>query len=102
MGPQFADRRIHSTAEKDGNNADDITQPASMHPADEAALIEERRKRREAIKAKHRGQATPLLVQALALDTTSAPSTPKSTVMLNDTPAQGELYCLRLTAPTDT
>ncbi|CAD6592562.1 MAG: U4/U6 small nuclear ribonucleoprotein prp4 [Alectoria sarmentosa] len=76
------------TPEKDGNNADDITQPASMHPADEATLIEERRKRREAIKAKHRGQATPLLVQALALDTTSAPSTPKSTIMLNDTPAQ--------------
>ena len=102
MGPQFADCKIHSAAEKDGTNAYDITQSASMHPADEATLIEDRRKRREAIKAKHRGQATPLLVQALALDTTSAPSTPKSTVMLNDTPAQGELNCLRLTAPTDT
>ena len=32
---------------------------------DEAALIEERRKRREAIKNKYRGQAAPLLVQAL-------------------------------------
>ena len=34
---------------------------------DEAILIEERRKRREAIKAKHKGQMTPMLVQALAL-----------------------------------
>ncbi|KAI4144429.1 MAG: hypothetical protein LQ341_002663 [Variospora aurantia] len=46
---------------------------ATEKPAvDEATLIEERRKRREAIKAKHRGQATPLLVQALALENTSA------------------------------
>lgn len=34
---------------------------------DETALIEERRKRREALKAKYRGQETPLLVQALHL-----------------------------------
>lgn len=33
---------------------------------DEATLIEQRRKRREAIKAKHRGPGTPLLVQALS------------------------------------
>lgn len=37
-------------------------------PLDEAALIEERRKRREAIKSRHRGQATPLLAQALGAD----------------------------------
>ncbi|KAL8829085.1 MAG: hypothetical protein Q9191_002210 [Dirinaria sp. TL-2023a] len=37
-------------------------------PTDEATLIEQRRKRREAIKAKHRGQASPLIVQALAPD----------------------------------
>lgn len=34
--------------------------------------------RREAIKAKHRGQATPLLVQALALDHKSGQSSPKT------------------------
>lgn len=33
-----------------------------VQPLDEATLIEERRKRREAIKAKHRGQTTPMLV----------------------------------------
>ena len=35
---------------------------------DEATLIEERRKRREAIKAKYKGQSTPLLVKALAIN----------------------------------
>lgn len=43
-------------------------EPATIgtHDAvDEAALIEERRKRREALKAKYRNQETPLLVQAL-------------------------------------
>ena len=43
---------------------------------DEAALIEERRKRREALKNKYRGQATPLLVQALHLGTDSSRDTP--------------------------
>ena len=45
-------------------------------PLDEAALIEQRRKRREAIKAKYRGSATPLLVQALQLGDKSGQSTP--------------------------
>ena len=58
--------------------ADEATQLQDTQPLDEAALIEERRKKREAIKAKHRGQATPMLVQALALDNKSAPSTPRS------------------------
>ncbi|KAL5314239.1 hypothetical protein ACEPPN_018664 [Leptodophora sp. 'Broadleaf-Isolate-01'] len=43
---------------------------------DEAAMIEQRRKRREAIKAKYRGSATPLLVQALQLGDKSGESTP--------------------------
>ena len=43
---------------------------------DEASLIEERRKRREAIKNKYRGQATPLLVQALHLGAESAHDAP--------------------------
>jgi serine/threonine-protein kinase PRP4 len=41
---------------------------------DDAALIEERRKRREAIKAKYKEQATPLLVQALAINSSTAAS----------------------------
>lgn len=102
LAPQFADGKNDSTAEKDGTNADRISQPTSTQPADEATLIEERRKRREAIKARHRGQATPLLVQALALDTTSTPSTPKSTIIPEDNPAQGKLYCFWLVAPANT
>jgi serine/threonine-protein kinase PRP4 len=43
---------------------------------DEAALIEERRKRREAMRNKYRGQATPLLVQALHLGAESSQDTP--------------------------
>jgi serine/threonine-protein kinase PRP4 len=44
-------------------------------PLDEAALIEQRRKRREAIKAKYRGAATPLLVQALQIGDKTGEST---------------------------
>ena len=51
-----------------------ITEPAAPEEPefepellDEDALIEQRRKRREAIKAKYRGSAPPLLVQALQL-----------------------------------
>lgn len=51
-----------------------MTKPAAVEepepesePVDEDALIEQRRKRREAIKAKYRGSAPPLLVQALHL-----------------------------------
>lgn len=44
---------------------------------DEAKMIEERRKRREAIKAKYRGSATPLLVQALHINDRTGESTPR-------------------------
>ena len=59
----------------------EASQLQETQPLDEAALIEERRKKRKAIKAKHRGQSTPMLVQALALDSKSAPSTPRSLVI---------------------
>ena len=88
--------------DKDRTTVDRITRPTSTQPADEATLIEERRKRREAIKARHRGQATPLLVQALALDAASALSTPMSTVLPESNPAQGKFYSFRLAAPTNT
>jgi len=45
-------------------------------PIDEAVLIEERRRRREAIKNKYRGQAPSLLVQALRVGADSTPGTP--------------------------
>ncbi|KAF9889963.1 U4/U6 small nuclear ribonucleoprotein prp4 [Aspergillus nanangensis] len=45
-------------------------------PMDEAAQLEARRKRREATKAKYRGQATPLRLQALHIGSDRESSTP--------------------------
>lgn len=64
---------------------------SAQPPVDEATLIEERRKKREAIKAKHRGQATPLLVQALALDQESALNSPKSPADSEQPPVAGRV-----------
>lgn len=50
------------------------SQPAE--PVDEAAALEARRKRREAIRAKYRSQATPLHLKAVHADVPSTPSTP--------------------------
>ncbi|TAQ88985.1 hypothetical protein B7494_g2702 [Chlorociboria aeruginascens] len=58
------------------NAAADKVDAAEPEPIDEETLIEQRRKRREAIKAKYRGAATPLLVQALQLGDKSGQSTP--------------------------
>lgn len=52
------------------------TEAPEEEQLDEATLIEQRRKRREAIKAKYRGSGTPLLVQALHLGDKSGASTP--------------------------
>lgn len=59
----------------------EATEAVVEEPVDEATLIEERRRRREAIKAKHKGQATPISAQVLATDE-SALSTPR--VMKSD------------------
>lgn len=52
------------------------SEPEQEEPLDEAAQIEQRRKRREAIKAKHRDQQTSLLTQTLTMSRSSLPSTP--------------------------
>jgi serine/threonine-protein kinase PRP4 len=57
---------------------------------DEAALIEERRKRREAIKNKYRGQATPLLVQVLHVGSEGVSPTAMSTTATPDTRKSGK------------
>ncbi|CAG8982793.1 hypothetical protein HYALB_00001074 [Hymenoscyphus albidus] len=62
--------------EKDSTIKDTATESHEEEHLDEAALIEQRRKRREAIKAKYRGAATPLLVQALQLGDKTGDSTP--------------------------
>ena len=62
---------------------------ARSNPVNEATLIEERRKRREAIKAKHRGQATPTLVASLALDNETVPTMPIVNPSAEDTQPSG-------------
>ena len=55
-----------NTFDRNGKaQAETNTSTSLAEPLDEAAIIEERRKRREAIRAKYRTQPTPLLVQAL-------------------------------------
>ncbi|ETN46709.1 uncharacterized protein HMPREF1541_00896 [Cyphellophora europaea CBS 101466] len=76
--PQTAPAVKVSIAEE-GNETSALHQTESTaEPAvmDEAAIIEERRKRREAMRNKYRGQATPLLVQALHLGAESSQATP--------------------------
>ncbi|PGH17783.1 CMGC/DYRK/PRP4 protein kinase [Helicocarpus griseus UAMH5409] len=59
---------------------------APPEPVDEATLIEQRRKRREAIKAKYRDQSTPLLVKALEAgnETDSTPQDSGQSTARND------------------
>jgi serine/threonine-protein kinase PRP4 len=77
--PVLADTYVRTSsngANTDGMVGRDIDAHASVEETtdltlpilDEAAQIEERRKRREALKNKYRGQATPLRIQALHLD----------------------------------
>ncbi|GAB7351447.1 hypothetical protein MBLNU459_g2111t1 [Dothideomycetes sp. NU459] len=74
--------------EKDANMAEKANEhnEPEPQPVDENKEIEERRKRREAIRAKHRGPATTLLQQALhqktALNTASSAAIP-------ETPSEG-------------
>ena len=63
---------------------------------DDAAQIEVRRKRREAIKNKYRGQATPLLVQALHIGAESAQATPDP----NSSPASPTRIDTKPSTPT--
>ncbi|KAF8243825.1 kinase-like protein [Wilcoxina mikolae CBS 423.85] len=65
----------------DGRDAKKSNEPVVEigEPVDEAKLIEERRKKREAIKAKYRGPGTPLLATALGVKETPAGSPADST-----------------------
>ena len=95
LGSLFADTNDASGAEKDNIILDKVMQPISTRPTDEITLIEERRKRREAIKARHRGQATPLIVRSMALPATYVPSTPELMDVQENIPAHGKLVANR-------
>ncbi|KAI9372680.1 kinase-like domain-containing protein [Aspergillus egyptiacus] len=66
--------------------ADENVEP--IEPVDEAAQLEARRKRREAIRAKYKTQATPLRIQALHLGDERDSTTPTSEAVtpINETP----------------
>ena len=67
----------------------DAHAPVETPPMDEATLIEERRKRREAIKAKYKGHGMPLLVQALAISSNSITPSSKSEAIRADQQVKG-------------
>ncbi|KAJ6021317.1 hypothetical protein N7540_006821 [Penicillium herquei] len=63
---QDSPARVHFADDAETPSASDVTEePQSSEPLDEAAALEARRKRREAIRAKYRSQATPLHLKAL-------------------------------------
>nr|WHF58358.1 serine/threonine kinase [Aspergillus sp.] len=74
------DIQVHATTPASSEN-DRVNEPdAEPEPLDEAAQLEARRKRREAIKAKYKDQAPPLRIQALHLaDRESTPASPAET-----------------------
>jgi serine/threonine-protein kinase PRP4 len=71
--PSFGSREAYNPSSTTNPQIDNSVESVVL---DEAALIEERRKRREAMRNKYRGQATPLLVQALHLGADSNQPTP--------------------------
>lgn len=97
FGIQFSEQpltvhRLEAGAHQYQEQSEDVSmQPPKPAPADEASLIEERRKRREAIKAKYKGQATPLLVQALQLGNDSEAQTPMADTPVIRSERSGEL-----------
>lgn len=74
-GPDSANYVSSSTSKDEDQESTAANGSGPPGPKSEAELIEERRKRREAIKAKHK-QEPSLLVQALEQNMPSAPATP--------------------------
>lgn len=73
-----------------GDRLDKMTADDSVGMLDEVTLIEERRKRREAIKAKHRGQASPLLMQTVAPEKSNILSGKSLVSSIKQTDRKGE------------
>ena len=90
---------VRSDARSGGTNPPNSDSHTKSGPLDEAALIEQRRQRREAIKAKHRGQGTPLLVQALDSSKASAAQEPQPETPGLATQAIGKLAALTILQP---
>lgn len=72
-----------------------VEEPQISEPVDEASRLEERRKRREAIRAKYRSQATPLHLQALQVGAErDSPSTPSVDASVTNKIGSGEFVSI--------
>jgi len=67
-------RMANDLCSVDTSSVSDVVEEPQPEPVDEAAALEARRKRREAIRAKYRSQASPLHLQALHVGTDSPTS----------------------------
>jgi serine/threonine-protein kinase PRP4 len=83
---QTLPRRAHFADDVDEPSASETVEESQPEPVDEAAALEARRRRREAIRAKYRNQTTSLHLQAVQVDTDS--STPGSTPVAEPVGAQ--------------
>ncbi|RHZ74455.1 hypothetical protein CDV55_107920 [Aspergillus turcosus] len=76
--PSHPSSRVEDSATTPAVQESQDTAEEPAETLDEAARLEARRKRREAIKAKYRGQATPLRLQAVHIGADTDSSTPPS------------------------
>ncbi|OJJ00416.1 hypothetical protein ASPVEDRAFT_129054 [Aspergillus versicolor CBS 583.65] len=85
---QAASTAATSNGDDRVNGSTETAEEQPTEPIDEAAQLEERRRRREAIRAKYRDQAAPLRIQALHLsgDRDSTPPTSEAVTPSNETP----------------
>lgn len=72
----------------------DSQEEQPSEPLDEAAQLEARRKKREAIRAKYRSQATPMRLQALHIGAETDSSTPSADTGTTTNTAPGESILL--------
>ncbi|GAQ04411.1 serine/threonine-protein kinase prp4 [Aspergillus lentulus] len=100
--PSHPSSRVEDSATGPSVQESQDTADEPAEALDEAARLEARRKRREAIKAKYRGQATPLRLQAhIGADTESSTPTPSLDAMRSSNAASVSPQRSASEAPND-
>ncbi|KAF4158242.1 hypothetical protein CNMCM6069_004442 [Aspergillus lentulus] len=100
--PSHPSSRVEDSATGPSVQESQDTADEPAEALDEAARLEARRKRREAIKAKYRGQATPLRLQAhIGADTDSSTPTPSLDAMRSSNAASVSPQRSASEAPND-
>ncbi|GFF44112.1 serine/threonine-protein kinase prp4 [Aspergillus udagawae] len=100
--PSHPSSRIGDSATTPAVQESQATAEEPAETLDEAARLEARRRRREAIKAKYRGQATPLRLQAhIGADTDSSTPTPSLDAMRSSNAASVSPQRSASEAPND-